>query len=122
MRGDVTLYDRLGGDVGIEAAVDRLHDVIGGDPELAPFFDGVDVPHVRAHQKAFLAVALGGPDRYHGRELADAHRQLAIHDRHVRLLAGHLAAVLAGLGVAPALIDDAVAAVTAVGGAVLDRR
>jgi hemoglobin len=116
-----TLFERLGGMVSIDAAVDQFYDRVLGDPELAPFFDQVDLRGQRAHQKVFLAMALGGPRSYERRGLADAHRQLRISDHHVDLVAGHLAAVLAGLGVLPALIDEVVAAIDGVRDEVLDR-
>ena len=117
-----TLYERLGGMVSIDVAVDQFYERVIGDPELAPFFDRVDMRRLRAHQKSFLAMALGGPRRYAGSGLAEAHRHLAIDDHHVDLVAGHLAAVLAGLGVPPALIDEVVSAVDGLRGEVLDRR
>src|SRR5262245_49676415 len=69
-----TLFDRLGGTVAIDAAVDVFYGRVLADPELAPFFARVDLRHLRAHQRAFLAMALGGPERYRGRDLSDAHR------------------------------------------------
>jgi hemoglobin len=117
-----TMYERLGGVVSIDVAVEQLYERVVGDPELAPFFDPVDLRRLRAHQKSFLAVALGGPDGYEGAGLAQAHRHLEISDRHVDLVAGHLAAVLAGLGVSPALIDEVVAAVDGLRHEVLGRR
>jgi hemoglobin len=117
-----TIYERLGGLVSIDVAVDQLYDRLVGDPELAPFFDRVDLRRLRAHQKAFLATALGWPSPYAGACLADAHRHIAIDDRHVDLVAGHLAAVLAGLGVSPALVDEVVSAVDGLRDEVLGRR
>jgi hemoglobin len=117
-----TIYERLGGLVSIDVAVDHFYDRVVGEPELAPFFDRVDLRRLRAHQKAFLAMALGGPDCYEGRDLAEAHRHITIDDRHVDLVAGHLAAVLAGLGVSPTLIDEVVSAVEGLRGEVLGRR
>jgi hemoglobin len=117
-----TIYERLGGLVSIDVAVDQFYDRVVGEPELAPFFDRVDLRRVRAHQKAFLAMALGGPDCYEGRGLAEAHRHITIDDRHVDLVAGHLAAVLAGLGVSPTLIDEVVSAVEGLRDEVLGRR
>jgi hemoglobin len=116
-----TLFERLGGLVSIDVAVDQLYDRIQGDPELAPFFDQVDLRRQRAHQKAFLAMALGGPRSYVGRGMAEAHRHLGIGDHDVDLVAGHLAAVLAGLGVSPALVDEVVAAVDGLRDTVLGR-
>ena len=116
-----TLFERLGGLVSIDVAVDQLYGRIQGDPELAPFFDHVDLRRQRSHQKAFLAMALGGPRSYRGRGMAEAHRHLRINDHHVDLVAGHLAAVLSGLGVSPALVDEVVAAVDGLRDAVLGR-
>jgi hemoglobin len=116
-----TLFERLGGLVSIDVAVDQLYDRIQGDPELGPFFDQVELRRQRAHQKAFLAMALGGPRSYGGRGMPEAHRHLGICDHHVDLVAGHLAGVLAGLGVSPALVDEVVAAVDRLRDAVLAR-
>ena len=85
-----TIYERLGGMVSIDVAVDRFYGRVIGDPELAPCFDSVDVRRLRAHQKAFLAMTLGGPRRHAGRGLAEAHRHLAIDDHHVDLVAGRV--------------------------------
>jgi hemoglobin len=117
-----TIYERLGGLVSIDVTVDQFYDRLVGDPELAPFFDRVDLDHVRAHQKAFLAMALGGAGCYEGRGLAEAHRNIAIDHHHVDLVAGHLAAVLAGLGVSPALIDEVVSAIDSLRDEVLGGR
>ena len=116
-----TLFERLGGMVSIDVAVDEFYDRVVGDPELAPFFDRVDLRRQRGHQKAFLAMALGGPRGYGGRGLAEAHSRLGIDDHHVDLVAGHLAAVLAGLGVSPALIDEVTSAVDGLRDTVLGR-
>jgi hemoglobin len=116
-----TLFERLGGLVSIDVAVDQLHDRIQGDPELAPFFDRADLRRQRGHQKAFLAMALGGPRSYGGRGIAEAHRHLGICAHQVDLVAGHLAAVHAGLGVSPALVDEVVAAVDGLRDTVLGR-
>jgi hemoglobin len=117
-----TIYDRLGGMVSIDVAVDHFYDRVVGDPDLADFFDDVDLQRLRMHQKAFLAMALGGPEVDEGRALADAHRGLAIDDRHIDLIVDHLAAALAGLGVSPGLIDEVVAAIDGVRDDVLGRR
>jgi hypothetical protein len=53
--------------------------------------------------------------------MAEAHRHLGIGDHDVDLVAGHLAAVLAGLGVSPALVDEVVAAVDGLRDTVLGR-
>jgi hemoglobin len=75
----------------------------------------------RAHQKAFLTMALGGPDFCHGRGLQEAHASLVIDDHHVDLVAGHLSGVLLDLGVAPDLVDEVIVAVDGLRATVLGR-
>jgi hemoglobin len=116
-----TLFQRLGGEVSIDVAVDQFYDRLLADPELGPFFASVDMRRQRSHQKALLAMALGGPRAYRGRSLGEAHAHLDINDRHVDLVAGHLAAVLEGLGVAQELIDEVITAVDSLRDTVLGR-
>jgi len=116
-----TLFERLGGMVSLDVAVDRFYDRLLADPELAGFFASVDMRRQRAHQKAFLAMALGGPRAYRGRGLAAAHAHLAINDHHVDLVAGHLVEVLVGLDVPQELIDEVVTAVDGLRDTVLGR-
>jgi hemoglobin len=116
-----TLFERLGGSASIDVAVDRFYERVLDDVELAPFFAGVPMGRQRAHQKAFLTMALGGPDSYQGRSLEEAHADLAIDDHHVDLVAGHLAEVLLGLGVEPGLVDEVIAAVDGLRSSVLGR-
>ena len=75
----------------------------------------------RAHQKAFLTMALGGSAAYEGRVLHEAHAALTIDDHHFDRVAGHLTGVLFGLGVAPELIDEVIAAVDGLRPTVLGR-
>ena len=116
-----TLFQRLGGSVSIDVAVDRLYDRLLDDPELAPFFDGDLMGRQRAHQKAFRAMALGGPASYQGRALDEAHATLRIDDDHVDLVAGHLASVLLDLELAAELVDEVIAAVDGLRATVLSR-
>jgi hemoglobin len=116
-----TLYERLGGSASIDVAVDQFYERLLDDAALAPFFEGVPMARQRAHQKAFLTMALGGPAAYEGRGLDEAHAALAIDDHHVDLVAEHLAGVLLGLGVAPQLVDEVITAVDALRPTVLGR-
>ena len=43
-----TLFERLGGMVSIDVAVDRFYERVVGVPELAAFFDPVDLHRLRA--------------------------------------------------------------------------
>jgi hemoglobin len=70
------------------------------DPRVAPFFTDVDLRHLKAHQRAFIAAAVGGPEIYEGRDMAVAHAGLAITDADFDAVVGLLVDTLAGLGVA----------------------
>ena len=120
-----SLLERLGGTPAVEAAVDLFYRRVLDDPLLAPLFEGVSMPRMRAHQRRFLAQAFGGPAAYRGRGLAEAHAGLVerhgLDDRHFDAVLGHLDGALAALGVAPALRSEVRAIAGSVRGVVLGR-
>lgn len=95
----MSIYETLGRDDGIRVAVDQFYERVLADPQLAPYFAGVDMPRLRRHQVQLLSTVTGGPAQYEGRELADAHRGLGITSAHFDRVIGHLGAVLEHLGV-----------------------
>ncbi len=105
-----TLYERLGEGPAIAAAVDGFYDRVLDDPDLAPFFEGVNMKVQRSRLAKFIADAAGGPP-YRGRSMADAHAHLAIEPRHFNAVAQHLVGQLADMGVDPSLIDEVVGAI-----------
>jgi len=106
-----TLYQRLGGASGLRALVDDLYERILADQALAPFFVGLDVAHLKKQQVDFLGAALGGPKRYRGRSMPDAHAHLGIAQAHFDAVAGHLVAALQSLEAPPEAIDEVVSIV-----------
>lgn len=98
------LYDELGGDAGLRTAVAVFYARVTADPELAPYFAGVDLDRLRAHQHSFLAAALGGPELFTGRPLERAHATLGITDAHFDLIVDHLAETLGDLGGDPVYV------------------
>lgn len=111
MEKNSTLYERLGGEAAIGAAVDIFYRRVLADSELAPFFESVNIGRLRAHQFAFLSQALGGPRQYSGAAIGKAHARLAITQRHFDMVAGHLVETLQELGVPQPIIDEVCAAV-----------
>jgi hemoglobin len=77
-----TLYQRIGGEAAISAAVDRFYERILADPSLSHFFNGIGMGRLKAHQFAFLSQALGGPKQYSGTSMSEAHAKLAIEQIH----------------------------------------
>jgi hemoglobin len=95
----VSIYDRIGGAGAVRAAVDDFYARVLADPRLAPFFSGTDMNRLKAHQRAFIAAAIGGPEVFSGRDMAAAHAGLGIADADFDAVVGHLAGTLSGLGV-----------------------
>jgi hemoglobin len=95
----VTIYDSIGGSAAVSAAVDNFYARVLADPQLAPFFASTDLQHLKAHQRAFIAAAVGGPEIYRGRDMAAAHVGLDITDADFDAVVGHLVTTLTELAV-----------------------
>ena len=104
------LFDRLGGSGAIQAVTAEFYRLALADPLLAPLFDGVDMVKLAGMQAAFLTVAFGGPDAYHGRGLRAAHAGLNLGDEHFDRVVAILASALKEAGVS----DEDIAAVAVV--------
>jgi hemoglobin len=94
-----SIYDDIGGAPAVEAAVERFYEKVWDDPDLIPYFAAIDPERLKAHQRAFIGMALGGPDAYVGRSMAEAHGGRAISSEAFDRVVEHLAATLAELGV-----------------------
>lgn len=97
-----TLYEQVGGDSTVKTAVTVFYNRVTGDDALAPWFEGIDLSRLRAHQRAFLSMALDGPELFAGRDLAGAHTGLGITDAAFDVMIVHLLTSLADLGLDPA--------------------
>lgn len=109
-----SLYERLGGEAAIEAAVVRFYDKVLDDPSLKPFFASLPMDKLIGKQIAFMTMAFGGPHEYTGKDLRTAHAGLVargLDDSHFDGVANHLVATLRELGIAQPLIDEVVAVV-----------
>jgi hemoglobin len=91
----------------IRAAVDLFYERVIADPSLAPVFSDADMPRLKAHQRAFLLQALGGPSLYSGRDMQTAHAGLHITDDQFARTLAHLVASLREVGVAPDVVQRA---------------
>lgn len=95
----MSIYDSIGGAGAVRAAVDDFYARVLADGQLAPFFTETDLNRLKAHQRAFIAAAIGGPEIYQGRDMASAHADLGIADSDFDAVVGHLVDTLSGLGV-----------------------
>lgn len=117
-----TLFERIGGPGGAAAAVSVFYQRVIADPMLAPWFEGVDMDRLATHQRWFLAAALGGPDRFTGRDLGTAHHGLGITDAAFDRVAEHLTAALTEVGVEHGDVTTIIATVAELRAAVVEAR
>lgn len=90
--------DSPGAETGLRSAVDQFYDRVHADPSLAPYFAGVDMPTLKRHQVDMLTAATGGPPKYSGHDMAQAHAGLDITDEAFDRVVGHLNATLVETG------------------------
>jgi hemoglobin len=119
-----TLYERLGGEKAVDAAVDIFYRRVLADGRIARFFDTVDMERQAAKQKAFLTMVFGGPANYTGKDMREGHKHLVekgLNDSHVDAVLENLATTLRQLNVGEAEVKEVVALANSVRGDVLNR-
>jgi hemoglobin len=107
-----TLYERLGGEPAVNAAVDIFYRKVLNDYRINRFFDNVDMEKQAAKQKAFLTMAFGGPHNYTGEDMRKGHAHLVkmgLDDSHFDAVVENLGATLEELNVSKELIAEVVA-------------
>jgi hemoglobin len=109
----MSLYEQLGGEAAVVAAVDRFYEKAVADERTRPFFAGLDMKAQIQKQIAFMTRAFGGPAHHQGRDLGAAHAHLVkergLSDVHFDAIAEQLEETLQELGVEPALIAQVLA-------------
>ena len=93
------LYEKFGGLKGIKAVVDLFYKKVFADPNLAPFFSETNMKKQHEHQTNFICLCLGGPNKYSGRSMRDAHSNMNITDLEFNLVAQYLSESLTNFGV-----------------------
>ncbi len=119
-----TLFEQLGGQPAVEAAVEIFYRKMLADDRVRHFFDDVDMTKQIRKQKNFLMMAFGGPVKYTDRKMRDAHAHLlerGLNDTHVDIVIEHLGDTLAELGVPAELIAQVAAIANSVRDEVLGR-
>lgn len=120
-----SLYERIGGEAAVNAAVDKFYDKVLADERIKHFFEGVDMAKQHRMQKGFFTFAFGGPANYSGKGMEAAHRKLVndmgLNDSHFDAVMEDLGATLVELGVPGDLIAEAAGIAESVRDAVLGR-
>jgi len=105
----MTIFEQIGGGDVIASAVDEFYERVLDDAELAPSFTLIDIDRLKAHQRAFLTVALDGPQTYDGRSLIEAHAGLGITSQQFERSVRHLVATFVGMHVDPEIVEEVAA-------------
>tara|TARA_R100001143_G_C3358979_1_gene134328 strand:- start:1313 stop:1723 length:411 start_codon:yes stop_codon:yes gene_type:complete len=117
-----SLYEKLGGEAAVDAAVDIFYEKVLADDRINSFFTGLDMDKQAKKQKAFLTFAFGGPNNYSGRGMRNAHSRLhkqGLDDSHFDAVMENLGATLQELNVPETLISEAAAIAESTRGDVL---
>ena len=96
---DDQLFERIGGAEAVAEIVRDMYRRVLADPDLASFFDEVDLERLQHMQFEFIASALGGPVNYSGAELQAIHKGRNIQPQHYSQFVGHLASAMESRGV-----------------------
>jgi hemoglobin len=107
-----TLYEQLGGEAAVNAAVDIFYRKVLSDFRINRFFDNSDIEKQAAKQKAFLTMAFGGPNNYTGTDMRTAHARfvkMGLNDSHFDAVMEHLSGTLRELKVPEELVGQVAA-------------
>ncbi len=109
-----SLYERIGGENTVDAALEIFYKKVLEDPLLTPFFDNIDVTRLVEKQKSFLTFAFGGPSdyTYWQRGLRNAHKssvEKGMDDQHFDRVLMHLENTLKELSIPGDLIVEVMA-------------
>jgi hemoglobin len=107
-----SLYERIGGEPAVNAAVELFYRKVLGDYRINRFFNNADMDTQLAKQKAFFTMAFGGPNNYTGKDMRNAHAHLVkmgLDQDHFNAVMEHLGATLVELNVPADLIAEAAA-------------
>jgi hemoglobin len=77
-----TPYEAIGGEAAVRRVLRVLYDRLFDDPMVGFLFEGKDKDHIVEQQTLFVCAFLGGPQRYEGKPLPQAHSTLPILPGH----------------------------------------
>lgn len=94
-----TIYEQIGGAETIDKLIGSFYRYVLADPLLSPFFEDTSIEKLERMQKAFFAIALGGPDPEIEISIYEAHRGRGIKREHLTRFTEHLMNTLREIGV-----------------------
>lgn len=116
-----SLFERIGGEAAVDAAVDIFYEKVLADDRISYFFENLDMVAQARKQKAFLTMAFGGPHNYTGLDMRRGHAHLALTEEHFTAVVENLGSTLVQLGVSNDDINEVVKIANSVKDDVLNR-
>jgi hemoglobin len=89
-----SLYERLGGKAAITAVVDEFVARVAADTRINQFFANTDIPKLKMHLVNQICEASGGPCKYTGRSMKEAHEGMGVSAGDFNALVEDLVAAL----------------------------
>jgi hemoglobin len=89
-----SLYERLGGKEAITAVVDEFVARVAADERINQFFANTDIPTLKMHLVNQICEAAGGPCKYTGRSMKEAHKGMGVSVADFNALVEDLVAAL----------------------------
>ena len=77
-----SLFDKYGGFETFSSVVSNFYQKVLDSEDLSPYFEGIKMERLMSHQTNFISLALGGPNKYEGRDLVEAHGKFNISEIH----------------------------------------
>ena len=99
MAGGHLLYERIGAQDGIATVVDGFLGKVGADDRVNGRFADTDMPKLRGLLIEQVCEATGGPCKYSGKNMLDAHKGMNITEGEFGIIAAHFAAAMSDAGV-----------------------
>ena len=94
-----SLYTRLGGKPAIRAVVEDFVGNVAGDPRINKQFGKANLPRLRRLLAEQICAGTGGPCKYTGRSMKEAHKMLGITGKDFGALVEDLQTSLKKFGV-----------------------
>ena len=113
-----SLYEAIGGEAAVHAAVKIFYRKALADKRISRFFAGVDMDQLIIKQKAFLTMVLGGPNNYAGKDVRTGHAHMlkkGLNGTHVDAVVENLTSALKELDVKDSEIAKIAAIIVAIG-------
>jgi hemoglobin len=85
-----SLYDRIGGEAGVQALLQSFYSRVLSDHELKPFFEKTSIEKLLRMQLEFFTSALDGPSASNGTNLSHAHAGRGITSHHFNVFCQHM--------------------------------